>query len=95
MVQRNLPSESDEERAKHFDEGMMRRGIAVSGGKGVASGRKTEGGEIAVIYVHENRGVFFHGVLSITATQSSPQLPRPNATRTILFNGNEILLAVM
>jgi hypothetical protein len=36
-----------------------------------------------------------HGVLSMTATQSSPQLPRPNATRTILFSGNEILLAVM
>lgn len=35
-----------------------------------------------------------YGILSTIATQSSPQLPRPNATRAILFNGSEILFAV-
>ena len=76
---------------------VMRRGIAAGGGQ-QSAGNKTRGGQtteerkVAAISCAKTSP---HEILSTRATQSSPQLPRPNATRAILFNGNEILLVVM
>jgi len=89
---RGLPSESDEQKAKHFDEGPLRvRAWDKVSNRG-CGGRTMGERKTAVISCAK---IDPHGILSTMATQSSPQLPRPKATRTTLLNGNGILLETM